>query len=172
MRDDDLIYGGATYARCASRGEALAGDDRSKQRAVIVRQQSRFTQVMILSLRHRLPHEVVLEATGEEIFRRGIEEGWIGTDLARMELDTIAASGDVVTAEILLGGKETGVRYTFRREANAWKLALVPAMALVDQGLGDMVRKIGPDEETAMLTVLESVSGTKVPPTIWEPMAP
>jgi hypothetical protein len=42
-------------------------------------------------------------------------------------------------------------------------------MALADQGLGDMLRKIGPDEETAMLTVLESVSGTKGPPPIWEP---
>jgi hypothetical protein len=140
--------------------------------AAIVRQQSRFTQVLILSLRHRVPREVVLDATGEEVFRRGIEEGWIGTELARMELGTIAAYGDVATAEILVAGKKTGVHYTFRREANAWKLALVPAMALVDQSLGDILRKIGPDEETAMLTVLERVSGTKVPPTIWQPMAP
>jgi hypothetical protein len=62
---------------------------------------------MILSLRHRLPREVVLDATGEDVFRRGVEEGWIGTELARIELGAIAVAGDGATAEIMVGGKAT-----------------------------------------------------------------
>jgi hypothetical protein len=138
--------------------------------AETVRQQSTLNQILILSLRHRLPREVVLDATGEDVFRRGVEEGWIGTELARIELGAIAVAGDGATAEIIVGGKATGVRFAFRREANVWKLAVMSPMVLFDQAIKDMLRKIGPDEETAMLSILESVSGTKVPVTIWEPM--
>ena len=136
-----------------------------------VRGLSLIDKILVLSLRHRLPREVVLAATPESIFIRAVEEGWIGKEgVVRTELGTIRVRDATATAAVLSRGKETPLSFAFHKEAGAWKLDLTSVMSMVEAPLKRMLEGIAPTEDEAVVILLESASGTKVTEQVWKPL--
>jgi hypothetical protein len=138
-----------------------------------VRALSVLNKVMVLSLRHRLPREQVLTATPESAFIHAVNEGWIGKDgVIKLELGTIRVRDAVATAAIQLEGKDAPLSFTFHKEASGWKVDLTSVMTVAGLYLKPMLPTIAPTEDEAVVVILESVSGTKVPPQVWQPLQP
>ncbi len=65
---------------------------------------------------------------------------------------------------------ETPLKYTFHREDGRWGLDLTAIMAPADQAFKMMIEQSGGTEDGFVISILESVSGEKVPDSVWEPM--
>jgi hypothetical protein len=136
-----------------------------------VRAQSMLNQLMILSLRHRLQPQQVKAMSPREILIYGVDNGWIGkTTVVGLEPGPVEISGNVGTIEILQAGKPSGVKFRFQREGGGWRIDLVPVLALGNTAMKMLAKQQGVTEEFLILSLLESVSGRKVPATIWDPL--
>jgi hypothetical protein len=73
-------------------------------------------------------------------------------------------------SEEAVRGQPAPFQFLFSKEEGAWKLDLKSFMPLVDTAFKALIQKQGLDEDTFLLGLAESVSGRKVPTTIWQPM--
>jgi hypothetical protein len=141
--------------------------------AADVRAQSLINQMQILLFRHRLEPQQVKGMSPRQLFVYGVDKGWIGKNsVVALEAGATEVSGDVATIEIVQSGKPTGLKFRFLRENGGWRLDLVPVLQLGNAALKLAAKQQGITEEFLILSLLESVSGKKVPPSIWDPLVP
>jgi hypothetical protein len=141
--------------------------------AAEVRAQSPVNQLQILSFRHRLELQQLQDMTPVELFAYGVDKGWIGkSTVVTLEPGSVDVSGNVGTIEVLQSGTPVGPRFRLYREGGEWRLDLVPILGLGNAAMKILAQRQGVSEEFMILSLLESVSGRKVPPTIWDPPRP
>ena len=150
------------YARM--RALALEGHEKD------VRQLSPMNKIMVLSLRHRVPIGDLRAMTPEGVFTYAVDQGWIGknsvldSDIGRLEVFGNDASADYVKS-----GKPTPLKYRFTKEDGKWRIDLTALMPVADQAMSVLIKTKGLDEDRFIMDLMESVSGKKVLPSIWQP---
>lgn len=135
-----------------------------------VRQLTPINKILVLSLRHRIPVEDLRAMTPEEVFIHAVNQGWIGKNsVLDSSIGQIRVFGNNASADYEKGGKPTPLNYRFTKEDGEWKLDLTALTPMADQALSMLIKSEGLDEDTFIVSLIESVSGRKVLPSVWQP---
>jgi hypothetical protein len=149
-----------------ARMKAVALEGQEKE----VRRLTPMNKIMVLSLRHRVPTSDLRLMTPEEVFTYAVNQGWIGKNsVLDSDIGRPQVFGDDASAEYVKGGKPTPLKYRFTKEDGKWKIDLTALMPVADQAMSMLIKQEGLDEDTFIVSLIESVSGKKVLPTIWLP---
>jgi hypothetical protein len=149
-----------------ARMKALALEGQEKE----VRQLTPVNKVIVLLLRRRVPVGDLREMTPEELFIHAVNQGWIGKNsVLDSDIGQLQVFGNDASAEYVKSGKSTPLKYRFTKEDGKWKIDLTALMPMGDQAMSMLIKKEGLDEDTFILSLIESVSGKKALPTIWQP---
>ena len=150
------------YARM--RTLALEGQEKE------VRQLTPMNKIMVLSLRHRVPIGDLRAMTSEALFTYAVDQGWIGKNsVLDSDIGRLQVVGNDASAEYVKSGTPTPLTYRFTKEDGNWKVDLTALMPVADQAMSMLIKAKGLDEDTFIMDLLESVSGKKVVPSIWQP---
>ncbi|HEX6731439.1 MAG TPA: hypothetical protein VF074_15550 [Pyrinomonadaceae bacterium] len=150
------------YARM--QGLALEGQERE------VRQLTPLNKILVLSLRHRVAIDQLRMMTPNQVFTYAVSQGWIGKNsVLDSEIGGLRILGNDASAEYLKGGQRTSLNYRFTKENGRWKIDLTALTPFADQAMKMLIAKEGLDEDTFVVSLIESVSGKRVLPSIWHP---
>lgn len=150
-----------------ARMKALAVDGLEKD----VRQLRPMNKMMVLSLRHRVSADTLRAMTPEDVFIHGVNQGWIGKNsVLDSDIGQPRVFGNDASAEYVKGGKPTPLKYRFTKEDGRWKVDLTALTPIADQAMSMLIKQQGLDEDTFIVSLIESVSGKKVLSSIWQPL--
>lgn len=136
-----------------------------------VRGLSPMNKMMVLSMRHRIALEDLKTMTPEEIFVYSINQGWVGKNsVLASEIGRLQIFGDNASAEYVKDGKATPIKYRFTKEDGKWKFDLSSVIPPADAAMSILIKKENIDEDEFVITLIESVSGKKVSPSVWQPL--
>lgn len=149
-----------------ARMKTLALEGQEKE----VRLLSPMNKIMVLSLRHRVPIDDLRGMTPEEVFTHAVNHGWIGKNsVLDSDIGQLQVFGNDASADYVKSGKPTPLKYRFTKEDGKWKIDLTALMPVADQAMNMLIKKESLDEDTFIISLIESVSGKKVLPSIWQP---
>ena len=133
---------------------------------------SMINRLQVLLVRHRVPLESLKAMDGRGLFVYAVDNGWIGKKVVRIRLAEITALGRRATAKVTDLGKPTGDINHFIKEADGWKVDLLPTMKGADQLFQRLAKKSGQSENEYIISVITSLSGRQVTDMIWQPPVP
>jgi hypothetical protein len=130
-------------------------------------------QLFVLLLRHRIPSARLRGMTGREVFAHGVAQGWISDEQTRtQQVGRIGVTGNMASAELLVGGRRSPVVLHFVRQEGAWKWDMLGIVQWMDTALRSVAESAGVTPEELLLQLTERVAGRRVPPNIWNPPFP
>lgn len=157
---DTLAY----YAKM--RELALSAD------AATTRKQSMIDRIMILRLRHEIGFERVNKMSGRDLFVYAVDQGWVSpSSVEKASLGTVKISGNEGHGELVMGEKPAPFNFLFKKTEQGWRFSLLPMLALGEPAMQQMAKQAGQEENAFVFTILEKISGKRVPETVWEPLA-
>ncbi|MCB0322400.1 MAG: hypothetical protein KDD69_02470 [Bdellovibrionales bacterium] len=130
-------------------------------------------RLMVLSLRHRMTLQQLQDLSAPELFSFAVDQGWIGKEsVERLEIGAISINGDAAKGEYIFDGKAAPLHFSFYREQGEWRFDLLPVLNTGNAALEEALKREGTDENEFILSAMESVTGKKPAPTIWDPLLP
>jgi hypothetical protein len=128
-----------------------------------------FTRLVVLAIRHNIPPPTLRKMQGRDIFSFGIKNQWVAKDsVAPFELGNVNVYGSYASGEVLNSGRRSSSLLEFRKEDGAWRVNLLPLLERVSKERSAQLNSY-PDENKAIVAILEQISGRKVDPAIWTP---
>ena len=132
---------------------------------------SLINRFQVIIIRHRIPPHELRELDGQKTFIYAVDRDWIGKNgVIRTSLGKIDTSDGRATAEVLIGGQKTPNRFQFIKEGDRWRFDLITVMRDFSAALQLLAKQKGVSEDELIFSLVETVSGTKVPETIWDPV--
>ena len=117
---------------------------------------------MVLRVRHEFSKSQIEKMTGRELFKLGVDKGWISSStvsnverLARIKVDLPKAAASVPQAP------NTPALY-FLNESGQWKLALWQSFEIANLAMKAEVKKSGLTEQEFIMKTLAALSSKKV----------
>lgn len=146
---------------------ALASD------ATELKELTSFNRLVVLGIRHNVAPALLRKMQGKEIFAYGVKNQWVAKDsVAPFELGYINAYGNYASGEILHKSMSTQTtsefRLEFRKENDVWRINLLPLLERIGRERSAQLNA-SQDENKAILTIIEQMSGRKVDASIWTP---
>ncbi len=129
-------------------------------------------ELMVLTLRHRVPPDTLRAFDGASAFVYGVEQGWISpSSVRRQRLGRVTVAGDSARAELAVDGESVPeVAFAFARERGDWRLDLTSVTALAGASLRAQAAALDLTEGAYIALLLETVSGRPVKPVLWRPV--
>lgn len=128
-------------------------------------------RIGVLSLRHRIPKEVLKKLTGRTAFAYAVDRDWIGrTGVIRTRLGEVFIAENTATAEVYAGGLRAPTRFEFLKENGKWRFDLIQSMRDADALLTPVLEQRGLSETELIFATLERSSGRRVGEDIWIPI--
>ena len=135
-----------------------------------VRARNTIDKLMVVMLRHLVPLDSLEQMNGESLFVYAVDQGWIGTaGVINSDIGDVIVAGTHACANALSGGEETSLRWVFQKENGEWKQDLTSVMPAADQALTQITRETEVNEDEFLTGLIESISGKKVPDSVWGP---
>ena len=132
---------------------------------------STLDKIVVLTIRVSISVDVAEQMTAETLFVHAVNEGWISEQsVVNSQPGQIVVRESSATGVHIADGQETPLKYTFHREDGRWGLDLTAIMAPAEQAFKMIIEQIGSSEDEFVMNIIESVSGEKVPDSVWEPM--
>lgn len=127
-------------------------------------------QIYAIFLRYLFPPDHLADLDGPEVAAALLEEGAISEGgVQGVRAGEVTISGSDATLQASVEGEEGGFSYTFRREADGWKIDLVELDALADVAYRQQMDQYGLAEDEYVLTAVEAFVGRRPPERIWQP---
>lgn len=143
-----------------------------------VRARSFIERLLVVSMRHELGPLEMAELDLGDLIRIAVEEGWISPqsiaqlEMGEVRIDGGRAEGDARTRAQATGTAEQGpvasLVYEFVLEEGAWKFRFGSLVSSLDRLVSDFAAELGLAEDDLIFTLVESFSGRKVLPEVWE----
>lgn len=128
-----------------------------------------FNRLVVLAIRHNVSTTTLRKMQGKDIFSYGVKNQWVSKDsVAPFELGNITIYGNYAGGDISLSGSMTSSQLEFRKESGVWRLNLMPLLERVGRERSAQLNS-NQDENKAILSILEQMSGRKVDAGIWTP---
>jgi hypothetical protein len=131
---------------------------------------SLINRFQVIIIRHRIPARELEKLNGRTAFIYAVDHDWIGRNsVIRTTLGAIDISDGHATAEFLIGGQKAPNRFNFIKEQKQWRFDLITVMRDSNSAFQALAKQNGISEEELIFSLVETVSGKKVPETIWNP---
>ena len=128
-----------------------------------------FNRLVVLAIRHNVSTTTLRKMQGKDIFAYGVKNQWVSKDsVAPFELGNITIYGNYAGGDISLSGSMTSSQLEFRKESGVWRLNLMPLLERVGRERSAQLNS-NQDENKAILSIIEQMSGRKVDAGIWTP---
>lgn len=128
-----------------------------------------FSRLVVLAIRHNVSPAQLRKMQGKEVFSYGVKNQWVAKDsVAPFDLGNVNVYGNYASGEILHRGNSAQWSMEFRKENEAWRVNLLPLLERVSRERSAHLNSY-PDENKAILTIIEQMSGRKVDNAIWTP---
>ena len=115
---------------------------------------SMMRQVVVLSMRTRVPAKQLQEMNGKELYKHYVSKGWLEQGLARdMGISKVKISGDTATALMKKGSTLTNIKAYFVKQDGTWRFDLIPSLDQVEKDFLKMCKRDG-------ITVSKAVKNT------------
>lgn len=142
---------------------ALTGD------ATELKELPSFNRLVVLAIRHNVAAVTLRKMQGKDIFAYGVKNQWVAKDsVAPYELGNINIYGNYAGGDISINGSSANSQLEFRKENGVWRLNLMPLLERVSRDRSAQLNSYQ-DENKAILSIIEQMSGRKVDPGIWTP---
>ncbi|MFK7972053.1 MAG: hypothetical protein AB8F95_16920 [Bacteroidia bacterium] len=128
-------------------------------------------KLMVFSIRHRASTDSILNFNGKSLLIYAINSGMVGKNsVARFDLGKIEIDSTFASAEITLGKRVAPMKFQFHHEDEDWKMDITALFPMSRTAFRRMVTNSQEEENTYLFNLLETVSGKKPGPSIWEPV--
>lgn len=132
---------------------------------------SLINRFQVILIRHRIPAEELRKLDGRSAFIYAVDRDWIGKNgVIRMSLGAVEVSSVRATAVMRIDERVVPNRFQFIKEDGRWRFDLVPTIRDTSASLAAVAKQKGVTEDQMMFDLITSVSGMKVPETIWQPV--
>jgi|GEM_PF-4545526 len=157
-----------------------------------VRAEPLMNQLYVLDLRHRVPAAQLRTMDTRQLLAHAWDTGWMGTGGWRVREGreaglnaghVVVVEGDLAFARPPAEGGARGrtggaapdvtrsLQTAFRREGGAWKVDVLPSIALLESVLRMQVERVGGRPDVAPLVVLERLTRKQLESNLWNPPA-
>jgi hypothetical protein len=127
-------------------------------------------QLLVLTLRVRVPHSEIRVMTGTSLLQYAINSGMIGNIGQRgTELGQIEVNRDTAWAQLMVDGTPTELKLLFLRE-HQWTLDLAYLVTAGEHGIEQMLRDAGLKRADFIMTMLLRISEGKAKADVWLPV--
>jgi hypothetical protein len=130
-------------------------------------------KLQVLGFRQRVPVDELRAMSPRELFAYAVRRGWVGKpNVGSTEIGAITVTDDTAVARALFAGKDSGQQYRFVREGDRWLFDQLPTLQAGGDLLTAAARDHGVPVDEFVQHLVESASGKKVTPDLWQPPFP
>ena len=130
-------------------------------------------KLQVLGFRQRVPADELRAMSPRELFAYAVRRGWVGkANIGGTEIGAITAADDTAVAKALFAGKDSGQQYRFVREGGRWLFDQLPTLEAGGDALTAAAQHRGVPVDAFVEHMVESASGKKVTPDLWQPPFP
>ena len=143
-----------------------------------IRSRSFVDRLLVLSIRHTFPSDLIASLSLEELMAKAVADGWIAPQtVAQLQIGEIVIEGDRATGEAMtsasaanpdLAGPVDGLRYEFVREDGAWFFRFGSLVQSLNALVEELTGQLGGSQDDLLFMLIESFSGEKVLPEVWD----
>ena len=157
-------------------GNSLAYYDHMRELALTAQRQHLLVlegteRMLVLSLRHSAPLELLKTASPAELLAYAVDEGLVSdTGIAKTELGEVTLQGDRARCWIVIDGEPTRGVMQFVLEEAVWKFDLEFAMRTSEGLIAALAVQSGMSEDAVILQLLSQAEGWPIDPGIWDPL--
>ncbi|MFD9736509.1 hypothetical protein [Umezawaea sp. NPDC059074] len=106
-----------------------------------------------------------------DLVKASFDKGLVGENgITDLVLGKVVVTGDKAVAPAVIGGQEAPYHVEFLREQGAWKVDIVPLMALADEGFGEAAKNQGSTVESMVDGILVSKYGPEKAAALHQPI--
>lgn len=128
-------------------------------------------RMLVLSLRHSAPLELLKTASPAELLAYAVDEGLVSdTGIAKTELGEVTLQGERARCWIVIDGEPTRGVMQFVLEEAVWKFDLEFAMRASEGLIAALAVQSDMSEDAVILQLLSQAEGWPIDPGIWEPL--
>ena len=128
-------------------------------------------QLIILRSRHQIPAEELVAMDGASYFKYAVNRGWIdSSSVKQVEITDISIVGNTATSKITKNGQVAPFGFKFYQELDGWKIDLTSILNISEGAMQKLIQESGMGQTEFLLFLVESVSGTQVQDSIWQPL--
>jgi len=125
----------------------------------------------VLLLRHRVGLEGLRPMTAKDVFVYAVDKGMIGRDgVLKSNVGKVRVFADKASGVLLHEGRVAPFAYQFSKEDGQWKIDLTAILPSANVAMKALIEREKLNEDEFLLLLVESVSGSKPPATIWQPL--
>lgn len=127
-------------------------------------------KLMVLSVRHRTTKAELQPMDGEDLLVYAINHGMVGKGgVIQNDIGAITIDDSFATGQLVRKGQPIPLQFHFYKEQEQWKLSLTALFPMAEAAMQKMVADSGESEHDYLLTLLETTTGKKPSPSIWNP---
>ena len=113
----------------------------------------------------------------ERLFSHAVDQGWVGSEVATIEVAKVQVTSDGMQAATgLRSGTQVvpvGQGFVFFLRDGTWKIDVMSVVnADTDRRFEAQLKTIDPDLDTALLKLVSTLTGTPQTVALFEPLAP
>lgn len=138
--------------------------------AAEVKKQSVVGRILILQMRHNIPLPELKTMTATKLIGYGIDKGWIGENVKRVNIGEITIAGDRASGPGKVRNRTVPFTWRLRKEGGAWKLNLTTLFPLAEVAMKRAATrsKMSVDELILSAINMKSETGKKATEAIWD----
>ncbi len=126
-------------------------------------------KLTVLTMRHRVAKNDLLNFNGKDLFVYAIDNGMVGKNsVVNAELGNVITNGDFSKAEFVVNGQKTPFFFHFYREDKVWRIDITHLFSLGTMSFKKMIDDSGETENDFITNILEVLTGKKPTENIWK----
>lgn len=144
-----------------------------------VRQRTFVDRFLIVAFRHQFDAAELRGMELADVIVRAMEIGWInGAAIEQLAVGEVRIEGDEAQAaartrasleDPSLSGGIDDLEYRFVNEDGIWKFRFSGLVASIGEVMRELAAQLGVEEDDLIFTLIESLTGVKVLPEVWDP---
>lgn len=130
-----------------------------------------FNKLMVFSVRHRVPKEVLLTVDGKGLLLYSINEGMVGKNTVNnASIGGVTINGDTAKGDFLIYKDITPFTFAFYKEDGSWKLDITSIFLMTGEGISKAAERSELPEDEFILDILGRGLETKPGKEVWLPV--
>jgi hypothetical protein len=128
-------------------------------------------KLMVFSIRHRTSKEDILSFDGKTLLIYAIKSGMVGKNsVANNTIGEVTIDGNFAKGQFVVKEQKAPFFLHFYKEDQQWKMDLTSLFTISTSAFKKMADDSGQNENEYLFDLLETITGKKPGPGIWQPI--
>ena len=126
-------------------------------------------KLMVVRMRHQIPLTKLKAMDGKAALAFGVTQGWIGSDVAKVEAGPVEVDGARASVAFVVDGKPTPLKLGMWRENGVWRVDLISLFRISGAAFRQRQQESGKSEDDFVRMLVGQLAGKPVRATIFNP---